>query len=179
MRSQLNQPSCGSARSYDTSSSLFIHLPSVAIADKIETCFARSIKRLLNIDLFEGRNKVWNISKQMNILEKLKTNILPLKLRYFQRFFISVFTLLKNSQTNELQTHLNSFKRQENRLRSTHRLPLYKKDVNKYSFTTIAIKLLMLFINKHLTGSLSEFKSVFRPDHLLLVLFENACKHWS
>ncbi len=78
--------------------------------------------------------------------EHLKTfRLLPLKLRFFQNFVFFVFSLVKTKNENVLSTSFESLRRTRE-TRAFFNQPLFDTNLYKFSFLSIAIKLLNSFI---------------------------------
>jgi hypothetical protein len=141
---------------FDYCSTLIIHFSDKSNYSRLNTCFAKSIHRLLKLKLYSSTPE-----EQYNILFS-KFNILPLMYRHFFRFCTFTFNLLISNNSlisNEIQKNISTtitrFKYKEQN---------FSKDVKKYSYISIALKLLNLFIADHLfINNISQFKK-----HLLI-----------
>jgi hypothetical protein len=117
---------------FDYCSTLLIHHSNKSNKDRFSTCFCKSIKRILNINIFTN-----NCEDQYHKLHKFK--ILPLSFRHFFRFCTFLFNTLKNNNTEICISINNNISTSVTRQRYSE-LP-FKKTFNKYSFTAISLKL--------------------------------------
>ena len=119
---------------FDYCSTVYSHLSTVSIT-RINRCFNRALYRLTRINI-----KDTNISSQLEILTPFK--LLPLSLRLCYRFNTFLFTLCKRNQQSDIFKYINKQRNAKNNLI----LPKCRTDLLKYSFCTISIKLLKLYL---------------------------------
>ena len=103
---------------FDYCSSLFIHLDNKIDQDRLQSVFSKSIKKVLNVNLFN-----LTPDTQLKLLQNF--NILPLIFRYFQHFcsfthslfkfnsnsILASFILIFNNRNKIIQKSFNSFKK--------------------------------------------------------------------
>ena len=118
---------------FDYCSSLFLHL-SNSDSNKLERCFAKSIRRLLDMDL-DGLE----LNEQFKLLSRYK--IFPLRYRKFYHMCSFIFNIFftNNKLNNSLKKKI---KRNEHTSRRSFAYPSFKTNTNKYSFATISTKIL-------------------------------------
>ena len=126
---------------------------SLLLSTKLDKMYKRSIFTILNIKL-----KNLSTAEQYSYLRNY--NLLPLQLRLFCRLNTFIFTLLKLNTDSFLYNLIFSNKNSRGNLI----LPKCHTDIIKYSFTTIAIKLINNHILKHLDLSTFAFKSAMIRD---------------
>jgi hypothetical protein len=143
---------------FDYCSSLLLHFSNKVDSDRLERCFNRSIKALLKINL-----KNETLEKQKELLDQFK--ILPLKLRIFQHFIVYLFTLIKQNNMSILSTKIFSYKKTKTitnlRKKKIFSLPLFKTNLKEFSFCTLSVKILELFLYDHIEKSIQNFKNYF------------------
>jgi hypothetical protein len=154
----------------DYCSTLFMHLSDQNDRNRIEKCFNNSINKLLGIKLHSK-----TISEQLDILKPF--NIIPLRLRHFERFCTYLFSLYRNNNCKSL---LKMFTK--SRLAST-RTPFRTLFVDstfvKFSFIAISTKILNLFLFKQLqlSKSSNSFKTFLRNN--LFRLYNSSEGFWT
>ena len=109
---------------FEYCSSLFYVLNSNSLKKKLEYCFAKSAKRIMNINLFNKTE-----SEQFKLLQIL--NILPLTYRLLYHYLCFIFIILNNSQLELYILIENYYSRRE--LRSAFSLHKINKDMKLYS----------------------------------------------
>ena len=130
---------------FDYCSTVFSHL-STASTTRINRCFSRAIHKLLKINI-----KGLNVDNQLSALSTF--NILPLQLRRFLRFNMFLFSLCKLNNTSVLFNNIFI----NRNIKDNLILPKCHSDLLKFSFTTISIKLLNLFVLQNLYRSKDNF----------------------
>ena len=130
---------------FDYCSTVFSHL-STASTTRINRCFSRAIHKLLKINI-----KGLNVDNQLSALSTF--NILPLQLRRFLRFNMFLFSLCKLNNTSVLFNNIFI----NRNIKDNLILPKCHYDLLKFSFTTILIKLLNLFVLQNLYRSKDNF----------------------
>jgi hypothetical protein len=151
---------------FDYCSTVIIHLSNQGDRDRLNKCFAKSIKRLLNINIFS-----MTLDEQHKCL--VKFNILPLCFRYFFNFCAFLFKLRKRNNSKLMR----KLKLNTNRTRSIYVLPMFYTDHNRFSFTTISTRLLNGFVEKKSHLSLASFKTDLRKN--IVKLYNDSVGFWS
>jgi hypothetical protein len=137
---------------FEYCSSLFYVLNSNSLKKKLEYCFAKSAKRILNINLFNRTEP-----EQYKSLKLL--NILPLTYRLLYHYLCFIYIILKNPKLelfNIVEKH--STKRD---LRSAFFLPNINKNIKIYSLLVTLLKLVNLLKKRDFIISnykINEFK---------------------
>ena len=118
---------------FEYCSSLFTYSKNSYTINRLETCFCKSIKRILFIDIFD-----------LSPFDQFKTlfeyNILPLVIRQFYHMCSFLFIVMSNKNL-ALYTIINSNKAKR-KLRHQYVLPKFNSDIKKYSFEIISVKIL-------------------------------------
>ena len=154
---------------YDYCSTLFFHFNDIQNENRLEKNFCKALKSYLNL-------KITGLSLN-DQFEHLKTfRLLPLKLRFFQNFVFFVFSLVKTKNENVLSTSLESL-RKTRETRAFFNQPLFDTNLYKFSFLSIAIKLLNSFIYSNVKNTEIIFRSAF--EKVILTLFNTNSKHWT
>ena len=148
-------------------SSLFIHLSDKNDANIIEKCFNNSINKILGIKLHYK-----TIKEQLIILKPY--NIIPLKLRHFDRFCIYLFSLFKN---NNCKKSIKVTKSRSSATRTHFCSLLVNSNFVEFSFITISTKLLNSFLFNQLQLSTNPFKSFLKNN--LLKLYNSSERFWT
>jgi hypothetical protein len=104
-----------------------------------------------------------NIDKQVKLLNDI--NIMPLKLRFLKKFIRFLNSNLTNLSTTFLMAYILSFKKDMPSRVYSFKFPYTKH--SKYSFSTISIKILNLFL-----FTKTKFKNGI-SDHFTLLKFYN------
>jgi hypothetical protein len=143
---------------FDYCSTVYSHL-SVISTSRINRCFSRALRKLLNINI-----KNMDIDQQLATLSPF--NILPLALRRFNRFITFLYSICKYNNTSFL--FLNIFKNRN--LKDNLITPKCHTDLLKYSFTSISIKILNLFLLANLFRPKNDFLSFIKTNSLKLFL---------
>jgi len=154
---------------YDYCSTLFFHFNDIQNENRLEKNFCKALKSYLNL-------KITGLSLN-DQFEHLKTfRLLPLKLRFFQNFVYFVFSLVKTKNKNVLSTSFESL-RKTRETRAFFNQPLFDTNLYKFSFLSIAIKLLNSFIYSNVKNTEIIFRSAF--EKVILTLFNTNSKHWT
>jgi hypothetical protein len=95
---------------------------------------------------------------------------------FFQNFVFFVFSLVKTKNENVLSTSLESL-RKTRVTRAFFNQPLFDTNLYKFSFLSIAIKLLNSFIYSNVKKTEIIFRSAFQK--VILTLFNANSKHWT
>ena len=131
-------------------------------------CFAKSIHRILKIKTYSQ-----TLEEQYHILQRF--NILPLALRHF-RFSTFLFNTLKNNNTILSNSILKNVSTTKTRGKFTEQH--FSKTFKQFSFSSISIKLLNLFIADHLeVSSLFILKKKLFSN--IFILYSNSKKFWT
>ena len=146
-----------------------LHLPNKKCLDRLEKCFSNSILRFLRVNI----NSCQDIDSYY-FLKKFK--IFPLKYRLFFHFCTFLFNLCKNKNI----LYKNNFIKNPRSTRAMFMENQFKTDFGKFSFTTIATKILNKFLATHLDlGSSTTFKKFLRLDLNLFNLYEGSKGIWT
>ena len=121
---------------FDYCSTLLMHISTITQRDKLNSCFIKSVKRLLKLKKLTINTPIEN---QKIILEPY--NILPLFYRQFFRYCTFVFNVLKNKNLF-LNTCLKD--KTDRKTRSDFIIPVFKTNFKKLSFSVIAFAILQL-----------------------------------
>ena len=149
-----------------------MHLPNRTCLERLEKCFAKSLLRLLKVNIFTFSDA------DAFIFLKKKFNILPLKYRLFFHFYTFLFNLCINNNI----FFINNFNKNT---RSTRSLPFkeipFKTDHGKYSFTTIATRVLNKCLAKHLLefDSIAKFKTYLKSNYNLINDYDKSKGIWT
>ena len=132
---------------FDYCSTTFIHLGNKTRRNKIQSCFNRSIKKILYVELESLREE-----QQLDALKF--SNILPPFHRQFYHFCCFIFIVLQNSKLDlwYAQWPKNSYPNYTQPLASTNFL--------QNSFLILSIKTLNLFLDKLYTNSVTKKCSI-------------------
>ncbi len=147
---------------FDYCSSLFTHLDNKTDQNRLLYVFSKSIKKILNINLF-------NSTADIQLKQLHNFNILRLIFRYFQHFCLLTFSLFKLNSHLPVSSSILIF---NNRNKIIH--PSFNNKKRKYSFSIVSSKLLSLFIYSHINSTKLSFKKHINSN--LIKLF-NLCKH--
>jgi hypothetical protein len=152
---------------FEYCSSLFYVLNSNSLKKKLEYCFAKSAKRIMNINIFNRTE-----AEQYNLLKIL--NILPLTYRLLYHYLCFIFIILKNPKlelSNLVEKH--STKRD---LRSAFSLPIINKNIKIYSLLVTLLKTVNLFKKKDFiitNCKTNEFKTNMKKN--IEAIYESSC----
>jgi hypothetical protein len=170
--------------SYDYCSTLFFHFTSQTHSQRLVKSFSKNIFKFLKIQLFtvnvnvknKSCNYVMDIDKQVKLLNDI--NIMPLKLRFLRNFIRFLNSNLTNLSTTFLMAYILSFKKDMPSRVYSFKFPYSNTKHSKYSFSTISIKILNLFLFNYITKN--DTKTKFKngiSDHFTLLKFYNIyCK---
>jgi hypothetical protein len=170
--------------SYDYCSTLFLHFTSQTDSQRLIKSFSKNIFKFLKIQLFtvnvnvknKSCNYVMDIDKQVKLLNDI--NIMPLKLRFLRNFIRFLNSNLTNLSTTFLMAYILSFKKDMPSRVYSFKFPYSNTKHAKYSFSTISIKILNLFLFNYITKN--DTKTNFKngiSDHFTLLKFYNIyCK---
>ena len=84
-----------------------------------------------------------DLSKQVDLLNSM--NILPIKLRFLRNFIRFLNSNLSNLPKTLLMAYILSFKKNISSRINPFRFPFFKTKHNKFSFSSISIKILKKF----------------------------------
>jgi hypothetical protein len=145
---------------FDYCSSLFFKLNNKVDSDRLDRCFAKSLKCILNLNI----NNL-SIVDQLPILKTY--NLLPLKLRHLYHFFVFTFNLLTILPNCSLSTSINFYKSKIQSTRTHYQTPIATKF---NSFTHSAIYFLNKFIQSKILNknNLANFKTFCKNNIVLL-----------
>jgi hypothetical protein len=119
----------------------------------LEYCFAKSAKRILNINIFNKTE-----AEQYSLLKIV--NILPLIYRFLYHYLSFIYIIMKNCKLQLNEIINNNKNRRE--LRSFLTLPIIYKDKKRYSLVVSVIKIINLFKKKNFlitNCNFSKFKT--------------------
>ena len=91
-----------------------------------------------------------DLSKQVDLLNSI--NILPIKLRFLRNFI-----WLLNSKIL-LMAYILSYKKKLSSRTNPLRFPIFKTNHNKFSFSSVSIKILNLFLSYYITEKIKKDK---------------------
>ena len=154
---------------FDYCSSIFFHFTDSRCSDRLDKCFAKSLKVFLKINI-----KGLDIKQQFNHLASYR--LLPLKVRFYQNLTFFTFSLLKNNLNGALIDSINK-NRKTRSSRQNFSEPPFKTKLYQFSFVSLAIKLLNFFIFRNLDLSDSSFRSMVNTN--ILDFYLNHSKFWS
>ena len=154
---------------YDYCSTLFFHFQDALNEQRLDKNFSKSLKSYLNIKLSN-----LNISEQYDHLKSLR--LMPLRLRFFQNLVFFLFSLIKSQHKNVLTRSIDSLKKIRT-TRSYFNQPLFETNLYKFSFMSIAIRLLNSFIYTNVNNTDTIFRSAF--EKVSLTLYHSNTKHWT
>ena len=145
----------------------------------------KSLNKLLNIKLYSVKstlsktiNMELSISEQLEILNKYK--LLPLKLRAFYHFIYFLYSNINNNPTSSLMAFILKHKKSNLSSRfGIFRLPFFKTEIAKFSFSTLSIKLINLFLHKHIFLDKNNFLNIFKISSNLVLFFNLFLKSMS
>ena len=130
------------------------HFSNQIHSERLNKCFAKSITRLVKVNLYCKKSKsLESLENQYSLLAKY--NILPLKLRNFFHFCTFLFNICKNKNTSLYS----KFTVKNNITGTKYVQPICKKAYKTYSFVNISVKILNKFLAAHLTDNISLFKT--------------------
>ena len=111
-----------------------------------------------------------DIDKQVKLLNEI--NIMSLKLRFLRNFIIFLNSNLTNLSTTFLMAYILSFKKNMPSRVYSFKFPFSNTKHSKYSFSTISIKILNLFLFNYIT----KFKNGISHHFTLLKFYNIYCK---
>ena len=138
----------------DYCSSIFI----VSNIKSIDKAFKKSLLILTNINLF-------NIDVESQIILLKKYNLVLIHYRLFYHFCTFTINLLKYNKGEALISKFNTNNTQSHNLRNRFCLPNFHSNIKKFSYITIATKLLNAFINIKIINS--NFSFVYLQKNLI------------
>jgi hypothetical protein len=154
---------------FDYCSTLFFHFQDAVNEQRLDKNFSKSLKSYLNIKLHN-----LNISEQYDHLKSFR--LMPLRLRFFQNFVFFLFSLIKSRHKNALNQSIDSLKKNRT-TRSHFNQPIFESNLYKFSFMSIAIRLLNSFIYSNVNNTETIFRSAF--EKVSLTLYHSNTKHWT
>jgi hypothetical protein len=157
--------------SLDYSSTLFIYFSNQLDQNRLEKSFSRSIHRLLKVNLSEWDPRISSFV-EMDIETQMKTlsvhNILPLKLRYFNHFIKFLHSNISKNSDSSLINYIMSHKKVEGTYRNNPlKMPVYSTNLAMFSFSSISIKIINLFLFKDLFLEKKQFTNFYNNNHNL------------
>jgi len=139
---------------FDYCSSLIMHLDTTH-RDKLAKCFAKSIHRVLKI-------KIFSLTLDEQYTKLLSIKILPLAFRQYFRFCTFLHGTIKNNNSilaNTIKANLSTTS-----TRNKYSELSCKKNFKKFSFVSISLKLLNIFVAEHLSRSQDLFKTFLKQN---------------
>lgn len=137
---------------FDYCATLFIH-PLKADKNRLEKCFAKSIHRILNINISK-----LSINEQLDALKEISNkkmkSILPLSYRqmYHYIFFLYRIVIFQNTKLyKKLNKFVKIYDKSKYNTRNVYVLPMFRRNIYKYSFTRLSIQFLNCFLNKFIS----------------------------
>lgn len=136
---------------FDYCSTLFIYLKKSSDKDRLSRCFNKCVYRLLNKNIFSLTE-----FEQLKILYN-ELNIFPLIYRQLFHFLCFLYKLIIRKNCNIiLKKFFISAYNCSSITRNTYVLPTIKSDFKKYSFSSISLKILNLFMHKFICDKLNK-----------------------
>ena len=139
--------------SYNYCSTLFFHFTSQTDSQRLVKSFSENIFKFLKIQLFtvnvnvknKSCNYMMDIDKQVKLLNDI--NKMPLKLRFLRNFIRFLNSNLTNLSTTFLiLAYILIFKKDIPFRVYSFKFPYSNTKHSRYSFSTISIKILILFL---------------------------------
>ena len=134
------------------------------------------IFKFLKIKLYTVNNNVKNkrcnyemdLIKQVDLLNSM--NILPIKLRFLRNFIGFLNSNLGNLPKTLLMAYILSFKKNISPRTNSFRFPVFKTKHNKFSFSSISINILNLFLFNYITekNTKDKFNAAIKDQKILL-----------
>jgi hypothetical protein len=149
---------------FDFCSSLFTHLDNKTDYNRLLYVFSKSIKKILNINIFNSTPDI-----QLKQLHNFK--ILPLIFRYFQHFCLFTLSLFKFNSYLPFSTSILIFNIRNKILHTS-----FNNKKRKYSFSIVSSKLLSLFMYSHINSTKLSFKKHINSN--LIKLFNLCNRVW-
>jgi len=146
---------------FDYCSTTFIHLGNKTRRNRLQHCFNRSIKRLINVQL-DGLCE----EEQLKLLKPF--NILPLFYRQFYHFCCFIIIVLKNTNLD-----INKSLLERKTTRDNYEQPIAKTSFMQNSFVNISVKTLNLFLDKLFFDSIKAKYTSDTVKKALKVLIES------
>ena len=154
---------------FDYCSTLFLHFTNASDKKLLESCYNKSINKLLKINI-----KNCDLSVQHQTLTKHFKNILPLPYRLFYHFTTFSYSIYKFNTKLSLTRKLTKHGIQT---RSTANIPLFYTDFFKFSFSVISIKIYNLFLYNNLSYNKTHFKLYLLSN--IEQLFSKSVNFWT
>ena len=107
---------------------------------------------------------------------RIPVTLMPLWLTFFQNLVFFLFSLIKSQHKNVLTRSIDSLKKIRT-TRSYFNQPLFETNLYKFSFMSIAIRLLNSFIYSNVNNTDTIFRSAF--EKVALTLYHSNTKHWT
>ena len=142
---------------FDYCSSLFIHLDNKIDQHRLTSVFVKSIKKILNINLFNCSPDI-----QLKLLHNF--NILPLIFRYFQRFCFFIHSLFKFNTKSSLVVSILKFNSRNSIIQQSF------NTLKKNTVSIVSSKILSLFIYSRLNLSKNSFKNYFNSFLICVIM---------
>ena len=164
---------------FDYCSTLFFdNIKNNQLSERLDKCFIRSLNKYLKIKLFIQIGKkyqIMDVYEQAKILSKFK--ILPRLLRCFYHFIHFVY---RNSDLNENSSLIVCLNSHRKPLQTSSRIPFalpnFKTNIYKFSFLTLSIRLLNLFLYRFVSYKYADFKNHFQDYNNLYSSFSSYVK---
>jgi hypothetical protein len=156
----------------DYCSTIFQHATSKeTIINQLERSFSKSLFKITKI-------KIGNLTLKQQLEKLTDYNLLPLKLRFFTRISKFIFKQIKISKSALSKNFI-----ENNTITRTYYLqPSFHRNQGKFSFRTIATKLLNDFIFVKLEAdnlNLAENQTGQNFDDFVISIYERNVKNWS
>jgi hypothetical protein len=141
--------------------------------NQLERSFSKSLFKITKI-------KIGNLTLKQQLEKLTAYNLLPLKLRFFTRLSKFIFKLIKISKSALSK----NFIKNNTITRTYYLLPSFHRNQGKFSFRTIATKLLNDFIfvkleADNLNFNLAENQTGQKFDDFVINIYERNVKNWS
>jgi len=147
---------------FEYCSTLFISINQTSM-NKLEKCFSKSIKQILNLRL-----SGLNICQQLSLLKPFK--ILPFQMRLFRHFCFFLHSLIRNGKAKSLIFKTGRKYERNIKLRNNYDVPGFNLLIRKFTFSRVAPKILNSFLDSLLNLSKNSLTSFF--DSNMLNLFD-------
>ncbi len=154
---------------FDYCSTLTQHLTNKAIKEKLNSCFAQSLNKIVQCD-------IENLTLEQQYKKLTKYGILPLEYRLFFRYCTFIYNIINNRKL-ELSKQLI---KNEKLTRSIYIIPKYKKDFFKFSFITISSKILNLFLTDTIRKGKNNIETIKDDLKLKIIdLYKKSYWYWN
>ena len=168
--------------SYDYCSTLFFHNTNKNDSDRLDKSFSKTINNFLRIQLYSiiktGNKTNYYALDHIDQNKKLGSiQILPLKLRYFYHYIKFIHSSLLKTPNTSLVKFIRSHEKTEGSTRVNKYIkPQFKTKIMEFSFSTISVNLLNIFLNNYLSLNDNQFKTTFNNFNYLFIYYTKYTK---